>query len=265
MVRDCADLHTQVGAALVARTPSFFAQEEWRTIPWSAGTTPKDIMHHLLDIVVEIPAALAQYDELQAAQASSMMDAGERIAKQTMLWNRVADLTGQFLQWKRNWVDKYPNGPPREVDSQGDDPFPVFRCRDLRTLQVVRPRTIVYPDLRLAQTMCFYYATRLILSSVDTRPEGAVTPVEQYTMACNICRSLEYYLRNSPGNMINRLALPVRVAWEALPANGVERQFMMEVFRLVEERHSLGLWGSSMPEISPRAGSPPLGDSPSRL
>lgn len=249
---------------MATRTPSFFAQEEWKTIPWSAGTTPKDIMHHLLDLVVEIPELLAQYDQFQTAQESSVLGAGEMTAKQTMLWNGVADLTYRFLQWKKTWVDNYPNGAPREVDSQGDDPFPVFRCRDLRTMQIIQPRTIVYPDLRLAQTMCFYYATRLILSSVDTRPKGAVTRAQQYMLACNICRSLEYYLRNSPGNMINRLALAVRVAWEALPENGVEREFMMEMFRLVEKRHSLGLWGSGMPDISPRSGSPPRGDSPPR-
>lgn len=31
---------------------------------------------------------------------------------------------------------------------------------------------------------------------------------------------------------------------------------MMEVLQLVEKRHSLGLWGSAMPELSTRAESP---------
>ncbi|KAJ9295250.1 transcriptional regulator family: Fungal Specific TF [Paecilomyces variotii] len=246
-----------VGAALVNRRPSFFAEEAWKTIPWSAGTTVKDILHYLLDIVVDIPAVLAQYDDLEASQSSGVLGNGELVAKQTKLWNGVTDLTQRFLQWKKDWVDNYPAGPPKEADSQGDDSFPVFRCRDLRTMKIITPKTLVYPDLRLAQTMCVYYATRLILSSVDTRPTGRVTPAEQYTLACNICRSMECYLRQAPGNMINRLALPVRVAWEALPPKGVEREFMQEIFRLVEKRHSLSLWGSSMPEISPRAGSPP--------
>lgn len=104
--------------------------------------------------------------------------------------------------------------------------------------------------------MCVYYATRLILSSVDTRPDR-VTPLEQYDLACGICRSLEWYILTAPGNMINRLAFPVRVAWEAFPAQGPEKQFIKEVLSLVEKRHSLGLWGSGMPELSPRAGSPP--------
>lgn len=214
-------------------------------------------MHYLLDIMVDVPTVLAQYDELEASQNSGVLGNGELIAKKTKLWNGVADLMQRLQEWKKDWVDNYPAGPCKEVDSQGDDFFPVFRCRDLRTMKVITPKTFVYPDLRLAQTMCVYYATRLILSSVDTRPTGRVTPVEQYTLACNICRSMECYLRQAPGNMINRLALPVRVAWEGLPPKGVEREFMKELFKFVEKRHSLSLWGSSMPELSPRAGSPP--------
>lgn len=245
----------QVGSALVNRTPSFLAREEWKTIPWSAGTTTKDILHHLLDIAVEIPALLGQSDELDA-QRSAAWSAHETSVKQTAFWNGVADLTARFLQWKQDWVDVYPDGPPQEVPADPDGPFPVFRCRNLLTGETVAPARFVYPDLRLAQTMCVYYAMRLVLSSVDNRPDR-VSPLEQYGLACGICRSLEWYILTAPGNMINRLAFPVRVAWEAFPPQGPERQFIREVLSLVEKRHALGLWGSSMPEFSPRAGSPP--------
>lgn len=107
--------------------------------------------------------------------------------------------------------------------------------------------------------MCVYYAFRLILSSIDTRPEDRVTPMEQYDFGCGICRTLEWYILTAPGNMINRLAFPTRVAWEAFPDNGPERAFMVEVLWLVSRRHSLGLWGSDMPELSVRENSP-LGD-----
>lgn len=132
----------------------------------------------------------------------------------------------------------------------------MFSCRNLVSGEIITPTKFVYPDLRLAQTMCVYYAMRLILSSVDSRPDR-VTPLQQYDLACGICRSLEWYILTAPGNMINRLAFPVRVAWEAFPSEGVERQFIGEVLRLVAKRHSLGLWGSSMPELSPQANSPP--------
>lgn len=256
-----------VGAALTTRQPSFLAQEEWKTVPWSAGTTTKDILHHLLDHAVDIPSLLGQSDEFQAAiQQPGMLSAHEKAAKQAALWNGIADLTGRFLRWKHDWVDLYPDGPPREVgpstpfsaNAKDNESFPTFECRDLRTGAIFAPSKFLYPDLRLAQTMCVYYAFRLILSSVDSRPPGQATgQLDQYALGCGICRSLEWYILTAPGNMINRLAFPVRVAWEVFPNGGPEQRFIYDVVKLVEKRHSLALWGSAMPELSPRTGSPP--------
>jgi hypothetical protein len=234
------------------------AEEAWKTIPWSAGTTKKDILHYLMDLVVDIPGLLGARDEILFAQESGAMGKGELRAKQARLWNSISDLMSRFRQWKQQHVDSYAGGSVKEamIPQGPGDPFPVFRCRDLRTMGIVEPLPLVYPDLRLLQTMCVYYAARLIISSIDDRPEGAVGIAEKYQLACGIARSLEDYLRRAPGNMINRLAFPTRVAYEAFPQDGVERQFMAEVFNLVERRHSLRLWGSSMPEISARVGSP---------
>jgi hypothetical protein len=233
--------------------------DAWKNIPWSMGTTTKDLLHYLIDLVVEIPALLGEHDELVAAQESQILGKGELRAKKARLWNAVSDLTDRFAQWKRKHVDNYPGGPVKEMNipQSPNDPFPVFRCRDLRTMKIIEPPPLVYPDLRLLQTMTFYYATRLILSTIDDRPEGAVSMPEKYQFACGIARSLEDYLRRAPGNMINRLAFATRVAWEAFPPSGPEREFMGQVFNLVEKRHSLRLWGSFMPELSARAGSPP--------
>jgi hypothetical protein len=244
---------------MVSRKPTFFNEEAWKTIPWSAGTSTKDILHHLLDLAVEIPALLGEADNLTTMEAMSPPDDVDLQAKWVQLWKRIADLTQRMQQWKKDWVDCYPAGPPREVESQtndDNDPFPIFHCRDLRTMQTIRPPTIVYPDLRLAQSVCVYCAYRVILSTIDTRPEGSVTMAEKYQLGCDIARSLECYIRRSPGNMVNRLALTVRVAWEVFPAYGIEREFIKAVFMLVERRHSLRLWGSSMPELSAMAGSP---------
>ncbi|CBF80680.1 hypothetical protein AN8501.2 [Aspergillus nidulans FGSC A4] len=248
-----------VSASFTARKPSFLAREEWKTVPWSAGTTPKNILHYLLDLAVEIPGILSQHDELQVGIQSNILSAHERSVKQTAFWNAVGDLTDRFALWKINWVDGYPDGPPREVPAadESEASFPVFRCRDLRTGAVITPTKFEYPDLLLTQTMCIYYTSCLILSSVDTRPTDRISPIEQYQLACGICRSLEWYILKSPGNMINRLAFPVRVAWEAFPDGGPERRFLWEVLKLVEKRHSLALWGSGMAELSVRHNSPP--------
>ncbi|KKK25976.1 hypothetical protein AOCH_000978 [Aspergillus ochraceoroseus] len=245
-----------VSAAFTVRSESFLAQEEWKTIPWSANSTSKNILHYLLDLAVDVPALLEKYDELEAGLGSSLLGAHETTVKRAALWNGVADVTNRFALWKINWVDAYPDGPPREVEPSDEGRFPVFHCRDLRTGATITPTIFEYPDLLLAQTMCIYFTTRLILSSVDTRPTDRVGPFEQYQLACGICRSLEWYILTSPGNMINRLAFPVRVAWEAFPSGGPERKYLYEVLKLVEKRHSLGLWGSGMSELSPRAGSP---------
>jgi hypothetical protein len=243
---------------MIERKPSHFNDPAWKTVPWSAGTTEKDMLHYLLDLAVEIPELLWKHDQLAEAQESQQLGRGELRAKQAQLWNGVSDLTDRFLQWKKDHVDCYPTGAPQEtVEPQGRDPFPVFQCYDLRTREVITPPTLIYPDLRLLQTMCIYASARLVLASVDTRPEGAVPTAEKYQLACDIARSLECYLRRAPGNMINRLALPVRVAWDAFPPGGIERNFMRQLFALVEQRHALRLWGSSMPELSPRSGSPP--------
>lgn len=241
---------------MAARQPSFLAREEWKTIPWSAGTTKKDILHHMLDLATEVPGLLALSDAFKEAKITSIMGTQEMAVKQSTLWNGIGELTARFHQWYEEHVVAYPDGPPQEAEQQADQGFPVFQRRDLRTGATFIPTRFTYPNLLLAQTMCVYYAVRLILSSIDTRPHDRVSPMEQYDLGCGICRSLEYYILTAPGNMINRLAFPTRVAWEAFPDGGPERRFMMEVLQLVEKRHALGLWGSAMPELSTRESSP---------
>ncbi|CAG8212703.1 unnamed protein product [Penicillium salamii] len=255
-------LISQIGGALAARQPSFLAREEWKTIPWSAGTTKKDFLHHLLDLAAEVPGYLALSDAFKDAQKNSVMGAQEMAVKQSTIWNGIGELTNKFYQWYEDWVVTYPDGPPQEVEQTGDQGFPIFQRRNLRTGATFTPPRFEYPNLLMAQTMCLYYSFRLVLSSVDTRPHDRVSPMEQYDLGCGICRSLEFYILTAPGNMINRLAFPTRVAWEAFPDGGPERQFMIEVLHLVEKRHALGLWGSAMPELSTRESSPLNSGSP---
>ncbi|CAG7938612.1 unnamed protein product [Penicillium salamii] len=251
-----------IGGALAARQPSFLAREEWKTIPWSAGTTKKDFLHHLLDLAAEVPGYLALSDAFKDAQKNSVMGAQEMAVKQSTIWNGIGELTNKFYQWYEDWVVTYPDGPPQEVEQTGDQGFPIFQRRNLRTGATFTPPRFEYPNLLMAQTMCLYYSFRLVLSSVDSRPHDRVSPMEQYDLGCGICRSLEFYILTAPGNMINRLAFPTRVAWEAFPDGGPERQFMIEVLHLVEKRHALGLWGSAMPELSTRESSPLNSGSP---
>lgn len=199
---------------------------------------------------------MAESDAFNEAQSTSVMGVQELAVKQAALWNKITELTAHFHQWYYDWVECNPDGPPVEVEQTPEQDFPVFQRRDLRTGASFTPTKLSYPNLLLAQTMCVYYSMRLILSSIDKRPEDRVTPLEQYDFGCGICRSLEWYILTAPGNMINRLAFPVRVAWEAFPDQGPERTFMVDVLKLVERRHSLALWGSNMSELSTHKNSP---------
>lgn len=209
-------------------------------------------MHHLLDRVVDIPAYLAQFDKFMESVSTGVMPYAEIAPTQRMLWDWVSNLEKRLRQWKKDWVDSYPGGQASEVITQGPDEFPVFKCRNLTSMEILTPKTLIYPDLRVAQTMCIYYTAQLVLAASDTRPTGSVSPQEQYKFACNICRSMEYYIRTAPGGIINRVAFPLRTAYDALPQNNIERKYIEEVFQLVEKRFNLRLWGSTMPEISPK-------------
>ncbi|KAK2802919.1 hypothetical protein FQN51_004182 [Onygenales sp. PD_10] len=236
--------------SLATRAPTFLAQEEWKVVPFSAGSSIRDAMHYLLDQVVDIPAYLAQFDRFMEAVDSGYINYAEVAATQNMLWTWVADLDSRLHQWKRDWIDAVPARQPREVTSQGDDPFPIFRCRDLSTMEMITPSTFVYPDLRIAHAVCAYYASHIVLSASDTRPTGSLQLSQQYEFACNICRSIEYFIRESPGKIINRMAFPLRVAFDALPEASAEREYVVEIFRLVNDRYKLKLWGTTIPEIS---------------
>ncbi|KAG5295927.1 C6 finger domain-containing protein [Histoplasma capsulatum G186AR] len=239
-----------VAITLIIRKPTFLAKEEWKTIPFSAGSSSKDMMHHLLDQVVDIPSYLAQFDRFMEGINSGCLSNSEVAATQRMLWSWVSDLDQRLRQWKKDWFDSVPSRQPTEVTKQGDDPFPVFRCRDPTTMDLITPTTFVYPDLRIAHTICVYYASHLVLSASDTRPSASLQPSQQYEFACNICRSMEYFIRKAPGNLVNRMAFPLRVAFDVVMESSVERQFIIDIFRLVNDRNKLKLWGTTIPEIS---------------
>lgn len=221
-------------------------------MPWSAGSSVKDSMQLLLDVAVDIPALLYEFDKFMQACNEARLSYAEMSATQTVLCNWVGQLDRRLRRWKEEWVDSQPDGPAEEGVLAADNQFPVFQCRDFDTMQTITPQPLVYSDLRHAQTMCIYYAAHLVLAAADTRPLGGMSSREQYIYACNICRSMEFYIRTIPGGLINRLAFPLRVAYDALPVGGMERKFVEDVFHLVEEKFKLRLWGSMIPEISTR-------------
>jgi hypothetical protein len=209
-------------------------------------------MELLLEQVVDLPAILWRYDQYNIALQTSSTSPIELRVMLRRVWTAVGELEDSLRRWKRDWADTYICGQPSEVQYQGAGSFPVFQYLDPITLHIVRPLTVIYPDPQLARTLCMYHAAMLLLSSVDTRPVGAITSTEQLEFARLICRSMEYYIRAVPGNMINRMAFPLRVAYDSLPERSLERKYIKEVFQLVERRNALRAWGKFVPDISPK-------------
>ncbi|KIM97187.1 hypothetical protein OIDMADRAFT_168934 [Oidiodendron maius Zn] len=241
-----------VATALVMRKPTFLARKEWKTVPWSAKGRTKDIMELLLEQVVDLPAVLWRHDRYIIALQTPSTLPSERYLLLSRIWSAVSRVEASLRRWKRDWADAYIFGRPSEVEYQGAGGFPVFQYLDPITQRIITPRTIIYPDPQLARTLCMYYAAMLMLSSVDTRPVGAITAAERLEFAHLICRSMEYYIRTVPGNMINRMAFPLRVAYDSLPERSLERRYIEEVFRLVARRNALRAWGKYIPDISPK-------------
>lgn len=236
------------------RKPTFLAKKVWKTVPWSARGRRKDIMELLLEHVVDLPAVLWRFDQYNLALKADSTAVNDLKIMSSKLWIRVSELEDRLRRWKRECADTYPSGQPYEVQDQGPGTFPTLQYLDSVTQRVIRPSTLVYPDPQLARTLCMYYASMLLLATVDTRPEIAITSAEKLEMARSICRSMEYYIRAVPGNMINRMAFPLRVAYDSLPPTSLEKKFIEGVFQLVERKNALRSWGKYIPDISSKKG-----------
>jgi hypothetical protein len=213
---------------------------EWKTVPWSSGSTNKDIVQLLFDDVVELPAYLEQYDRFQGLIKSSASPI-EITSTHAYLSSWATKIEQRLCAWYKSWVDNYPGGKPVEHISHSDNSFPLFRCRDTDTQVIIVPTIFMYPDFTLALALCIYYAAYLILARSDVRTVGFMHPDIRYQFACKICRSMEYCFRTSPGQSISRIAFTLRVAYEFLP-EGVERQYVREFCALVVAKYRLRIW-----------------------
>jgi hypothetical protein len=246
----------QVMAALSSRAASFLADEDWKTIPWSGGGSVKNLMQHLLDIVVEVPAYLAKYDLFVDLLRRNAISADNAATRHRMLCKHISDLEDRLLFWKCDWADRYAPGQPKEsaihTSDNGCEPFPTFGCRDLETMAFIEPSPIVYPDALLAQSLCTYYATLLVLSASDLRrsEHGAVSEQRRYVWACFICRSVEFFVRSVRSPLVMRFMFVLRIAYDTFNEGTVERDFVKRVFVWISMRYKLKSFLGMVPEIS---------------
>lgn len=252
-------LTAQVTAALVHRKPTFLASQEWLTVPWPGDAPSKDILHRLLDIAVDIPGYLGQIDDFAAALRSGIAPSTELVAQQSAIWDRATELQSRLNLWKSMFADTYPLGraweEPTETkpETEAKTRFPTFKCRDPETMQLVAAKLLVYPDLLSATCMTYYWALHLIVSTTDSGLASVLGLQERYQYACNICRSMKYYVENIPGCLVSRIMFVLRTAFDAFADGMVEKEFVTEVFRHIADKFHFGVFANQCESSSVRS------------
>ncbi|PLB45312.1 putative C6 finger domain protein [Aspergillus steynii IBT 23096] len=226
-----------ITAALVHRKPTFMASKEWLSVPWPDDAASKDILHRLLDIAVDIPGYLYRIDEFMALLQEGTTAPSQLVAMQSAIWEQAGDLQARLNSWKTVHADTYPLGAPsEELDDETADGFPVFRCRNPSTMHTTTATILQYPDILLATSMCFYWAFCLVISATDSGLVSVLGLQERYQFACNICRSMKYYIQNIPGCLVSRIMFVLRTALDAFADGMIEKEFLVEVFRYIGKK-----------------------------
>ncbi|KAE8134745.1 hypothetical protein BDV38DRAFT_154478 [Aspergillus pseudotamarii] len=223
-----------VTAALVHRKPSFLASKDWLTVPWAGDAPVKDILQHLLDVAVDIPGYLSRIDEFGAMVDRAAACPFELTGMHSSICQQATNLQARLNMWKAAYADTYSLGTAWEVhDTESTDGFPVFRCRNTSTMSVTVAKVLYYPDILLATSMCFYWALSLVVSASDSGFVSVLGPQQRYQFACNICRSMKYYINNIPGYLMSRIMFVLRTAFDAFSPGMIEKEYIAELFQYI--------------------------------
>ncbi|KAI1842628.1 hypothetical protein JX266_011241 [Neoarthrinium moseri] len=214
--------------AIVSRKPSFLATPEWKTVPWSCGTTDKDLAQCLYDKMLEIPRLIWLFDQVTAC--CNLQEKG-KLRKETSALAK--DIALSLHQWKADWLDCVPQRRPYEKPLIHEDPtIPIFRYQDSsNTDTLIEPQALYYPNCAIFAAVCNYYAAILVVLDTVRLLNGQVRNQTQMTVAYEICRSMNYFLTQLPPSMLGRVAIPISAAYDTLPPGGVERKYLEDVYR----------------------------------
>ncbi|EEA19349.1 hypothetical protein TMatcc_009482 [Talaromyces marneffei ATCC 18224] len=243
-----------VTTAIASRKATFLASEDWLTLPWTENGPQKDILHHLLDVAVDIPGFLGKYDAFKAALWKGKLSQSELVAAQNDIQFTATTLDQRLRLWHSVNVVHYEHGYMTEKSAAEylkDTDFPRYYCQIVSTGDIDLPSVLIYPDLLLATTMCLYRALRLVVAGGDNDGIFAVlTSSERYQLAVNICRSMPYYLKTVPGFLISRLMFSLRVAFDTFSEGMIEREFIQQMFGYIGEKYRFRVFANQCSESS---------------
>ncbi|KAH8690681.1 putative C6 finger domain protein [Talaromyces proteolyticus] len=230
-----------VTTAIASRRATFLANEDWKVVPWPENGPPKDMLHLLLDVAVDIPAFLGKYDELKTALRRGKLPKEELACTHHDVQATARELDQRLQLWHSLYALSYEHGFMTQAPANsisGDDKFPVLKCHDLSTGGIIEPTILIYPDLMLAVTVCLHRALRLVVAGNDD--DGLVTvlrPHERYQLAVDICRSMRYYLHTVPGFLVSRIMFVLRVAFDTFSEGMIEKKFAQELFWYIGNKY----------------------------
>lgn len=213
--------------AIRKRQPTFLARKEWKTIPWTLGTTSKDMMQYLFDEMLEIPTMLWYRDQYKATDEKST-----KIHLYETACKTAAEVKASLQRWKSTWLDPVVWRRPHEKNLTKIDPnLPVFRYPNPENPdELLEPPDMVYPNGALLAAVMNYHAALLIVNDTIRELEGRGEDPASVESAHEICRSMNYFLVHLPASMLGRVAQACVVAYELYPEAGIEREYMAKAY-----------------------------------
>ncbi|KAH8695663.1 hypothetical protein BGW36DRAFT_298964 [Talaromyces proteolyticus] len=230
------------------RRPTFLSLEEWRTIPWTQTDVQKDALQHLLDTVLEIPAFLRQCDRYTEMSNDPSIPAQESTLMMRSMQSWAFILRNRLQQWKGDYADDYPAGQPYECNQ--NDTLPIFQCWNRERDIVITPTAFMYPDLVLATSLCIYKAILLSLSN-EVVSADFITQTKKYSYACDICRSIQFYLQANHGNVTMQILYPLRIAYQVFEERSIERQFVEDISEFIVKQYHFEAFPSLVTATTP--------------
>ncbi|KAF3025074.1 hypothetical protein E8E14_014519 [Neopestalotiopsis sp. 37M] len=213
--------------AIRARRPTFLAKKEWKTIPWSLGTTGKDMMQYLFDEMLEIPNMLWHVDQCRGLKEKS-----KKVEIYAKACTIAATVKANLERWKSTWLDPVIWRKPHEKNLRQMDPtLPVFRYPNPENPdEIVEPPDMVYPNGALLAAVMNYHAALLMVNDAIRELEDRTEDAASVASAHEICRSMNYFLVNLPASMLGRVAQACVVAYDLYPEGGIERDYMAKAY-----------------------------------